>query len=79
MLVAEGIETALSVSLATGISCLVAGSLTQLAGRGIGQGHRRKNGRYLPSTLPDMAHPGFLPPKECRHLIIVADSDAKDQ
>ena len=78
MLVAEGIETALSVSMATGIPCLVAGSLTHLAGRGIGQGHRRKNGSILPSTLPDMAHPGFLPPKECRHLIILADSDAKD-
>ena len=79
MLVAEGIETALSVSLATGIPCLVAGSLTHLAGRGIGQGHRRKNGGYLPSTLPDMAHPSLLPPRECRHLIIIADSDAKDR
>jgi hypothetical protein len=82
----EGIETTLSVASATGIPGWCSYSLDNLAGGGLGDGpfypDKRKNraGRWmrLPSRVPDMARPGFLPPAECRRFTLLGDGDTRD-
>lgn len=78
--IAEGIETALSVMQACpSLAVWAVGSLGNLAGRGVGaapaQPHPDRPGLTLPTEEPNHRHPGFMPPKLVRRLIILADAD----
>jgi DNA primase len=67
-------------------------SLGNLAGGGAGEGRRRapddpktlaaykakQAWPRLPSEIPDMDRPGFVPPEGTRELILLADADNKD-
>ncbi|WP_241503884.1 CHC2 zinc finger domain-containing protein [Ferruginivarius sediminum] len=86
-MVAEGIETALSVLMCERAdgreSCVWAAlSLGNLAGGGLGQGARHPNpkrpGQRLPSAKPDMHRPGVQPPDWAREARVLADGDGKD-
>lgn len=82
----EGIETTLSGTALTGLPGWAAYSLDNIAGAGLGEGDfypdRRKNkaGKWmrLPTTIPDMTRPGFLPPRLCRKFTLLGDGDTKD-
>ena len=78
--IAEGIETALSVMQACpSLPVWATGSLGNLAGRGVNDGatqhHPARPNVPLPTEEPDHRHPGFMPPKLVRRLIILADGD----
>ncbi len=84
MAVAEGIENGLTFMQARpDIPVWVAGSLTNMCGRGLGQGKPhptpKRRGQLLPSDIPDMAAPGMTLPPLCQSVWLVADSDSKDQ
>jgi len=84
---AEGIETALSVLLAERLAgrdtaVWAALSLGNLAGAWLGRGPRhpspKRRGQRLPSTEPDPARPGVLPPAWASYALVCADGDGKD-
>ena len=77
---AEGIETALSVIQGGGVPCWGLYSLGNFAGRGRGRGskHPLKKGARLPSAVPDMAAPGFLPPEGVEVFVWCRDADNGD-
>ena len=80
--VAEGIETALSVTQATGLPCWAAVSLGNLAGPGVPSKypvlHPTRGGVYLPSVEPDMSRPGIVLPKMVRAVELYVDADNRD-
>jgi hypothetical protein len=85
--IAEGIETAAAVMLATdgALPCWAAGSLGNLAGGGLGVGEphptrRDHHGRpvLLPSTEPDLDRPGMVLPPEVSRVVVLADADGRD-
>lgn len=91
--VGEGIETCLTVLQARPeLAVWAALSLGNLAGGGVGEGKRRapadpktlaaykakRPWPRLPSEIPDMDRPGFVPPVGTRELILLADADNKD-
>lgn len=78
--VAEGIETALSVMVATGEVAWAALSLGNMAGgwRGQGRRHPDKPGVFLPSADPDPTRPGLALPTDIREVVLCADGDNKD-
>lgn len=76
----EGIENVLS-----GMSCgapggWAAGSLGNLAGRGIGTGlqHPKRLDLKLPSVYPDMTWPYFRLPEITKRVLELQDNDSKD-
>lgn len=84
MAIAEGIETGLSFVMARpSIPVWVAGSIGNMAGRGVGQGEPhpepKREGQRLPSVIPDLAHPGVEVPHGTRRVFLIADNDSSDQ
>jgi DNA primase len=78
--IAEGIETGLSVMQACpGLPVWVAGSLGNLAGAGDpeqqGTPHPDDEAKVVPTPVPDMTRPGWLPPSSTREVILLADAD----
>jgi hypothetical protein len=82
LLLGEGIETTKAAHLYRPASAAWAGySLNHIAGRSVGQGERHPlhPNRRLPSTLPDMDHPGVVLPPIVKRVILLRDADSKDQ
>ncbi len=79
---AEGIETALSVTQATGVPCWAAVSLGNLAGPGVSSKypvlHPTRTGVYLPSVEPDLSRPGIVLPPVVRAVELYVDADNRD-
>lgn len=80
--IAEGIENALSGMIARpGIPIWAAYSLGNIAGGGrvVNPAHREmhpaKEGVFLPSRWPDFRRPGWVPPKDCAVLYLMAEND----
>lgn len=89
LVLAEGIETALSVMQATGLPAWAGVSLGNMAGRGDAEAQwrapyhptrRDDRGRRLrlPTIVPDMDAPGIQLPAIVRKLTIAADNDSRD-
>jgi len=81
MAVAEGIENALTaLKVQPGLSVWVAGSLGNICGRGEGRGaaHPEREGKNLPSEVPDMRGKAIWLPDMVREVLIIADNDGKD-
>lgn len=84
MAVAEGIETGLSFAVhKPEISVWVAGSVTNLAGHGRGEGELhpdpKRQGQRLPTPIPDLKRPGLIMPDGVRDVYVIKDNDSKDQ
>ena len=77
---AEGIETALSVAQGAGVPAWAVYSLGNFAGSGRGQGaiHPERPGKRLPSRIPDMERPGFVPPAGVAEALWCEDGDSGD-
>lgn len=76
--VAEGVENALTATTLNGVGAHAAVSKGNLAGEAADDGERLPDGRVLPGLRPDMARPGWLPPRGVRRVVIVADNDEED-
>ncbi len=78
--IAEGIETALSVIQATGLSVWAAASLDNLAGRGDpdrpATPHPARPGRFVPTAWPDRSAPGIQLPDVCTEVTLLGDGDS---
>lgn len=82
--IAEGIENGLTfMSAFPDIPVWVAGSVDNMAGKGVGKGlphpFPKREGMLLPSVYPDHAHPGIEIPLDTKRLFLICDSDAGDQ
>jgi hypothetical protein len=81
MTASEGIENGLCGMMCGAPPAWAAGSLNNLAGRGIGTGlpHPRRLDKKLPSVYPDMRPPYFGFPAMTKRVLLLREKDGKDQ